>query len=150
MRAQPGSSQCSNTSCPSYSSSFATEPHFNMPIALADHTAGLEGVRLTGKAAADLLRLTVRHEPFSNAIRHVTSCKLTYQCACTLTQPEEFLNSSPEQRLALKHSLQLERFKVYFQVKFKHTCMYTLPDDTHYLIASIAVFLVRCGGPRRE
>ena len=31
-----------------------------MPIALSDHTAGLEGVRLAGKAASDLLKLTVR------------------------------------------------------------------------------------------
>ena len=32
------------------------------------------------------------------------------------TQPEEFMNSTEEQRVALKHSLQLERFKVYFKV----------------------------------
>lgn len=64
MRAQPSSGQCSNNFCPSHSSSsssFATEPHFSLPIALSDHTAGLEGVRLAGKAAEDLLKLTVRH-----------------------------------------------------------------------------------------
>lgn len=47
----------------------------------------------------------------------------TYVHVYTMThvQPEEFLNSSPEQRMALKHSLQLERFKIYFQVKITTT-----------------------------
>ena len=62
MRALQSSGQCSNAFCPSHSSSSssATEPHFSMPVALSDHTAGLEGERLAGKAASDLLKLTVR------------------------------------------------------------------------------------------
>ncbi|CAI8049536.1 Meiosis-specific with OB domain-containing protein [Geodia barretti] len=92
MKAQQSSRQCTNASCPSLSSSssslFATEAQFSLPLALADHTGGLEGVRLAGKAASDLLQLT----------------------------PGEFLEGThPEDKMALKLRLQLERFKIYFK-----------------------------------
>ena len=95
-----------------------------MPIALADHTGGLEGVRLSGKAATDLLKLTVSTYTHSNTLCIV--CTHILLCTCLL-QPEEFLeNINPEQRTALKHSLQLERFKIYFKV-------YILLQSTHSL-----------------
>ena len=115
MRAQQGSSQqCLNTSCPSHSSSFATEAQFSLPLALADHTGGLEGVRLSGKAASDLLKLTVSHP--SHGVVGMGGFPL-YFSHCVL-QPAEFLDSTdPEDRMALKLRLQLERFKIYFKVQ---------------------------------
>lgn len=63
----------------------------------------------------------------------IFTCTNVNLCACALIQPEEFLNRSPEQRMALKHSLQLERYKIYFQVKITITHMYNMYCTMHTL-----------------
>lgn len=75
MRVQQGSNQCSNNSCLSSTTTFVTETMFSMPIALADHTGGIEGVRLAGKAANELLTHTVSPLTiFSSVLYYVFTC----------------------------------------------------------------------------
>lgn len=38
---------------------FSCEPHFNLLISLSDHTGGVDGVRLSGQPAIDILACTV-------------------------------------------------------------------------------------------
>ncbi len=62
---------CKNQNCPSLNRShgsslstleqgFSVEPDFNLFIGLSDCTGGIEGVRLMGQAASELLGLAVR------------------------------------------------------------------------------------------
>ena len=41
------------------SGGFASEPHYSILISLSDHTGGIDGVRLSGQPASDLLQQTV-------------------------------------------------------------------------------------------
>ena len=64
-----GTSCCPNNSCQSHQqgggagggrSGLITELHYDLPVSLSDHTGSLDGVRLKGQAASDLLKKTVR------------------------------------------------------------------------------------------
>lgn len=57
-RVDPEVAQCPNSSCPAPSS--GQEPSYNILLSLSDHTDSLEGARLTGQPATDLLQHTVR------------------------------------------------------------------------------------------
>ena len=65
---QQGTSSCPNNSCESHHqqglgggrSGLITELYYDIPVSLSDHTGSLEGVRLKGQAASDLLKKTVR------------------------------------------------------------------------------------------
>ena len=51
--------QCTNKNCTGMN--FSMELHYNLLISLSDHTGGVNGVRLQGQAACDLLKCTVSH-----------------------------------------------------------------------------------------
>ena len=51
---------CSNQSCPTVlSGDFAPEVVFDLLVTLADHHGSVDGIRLNGQAAIDLLHITV-------------------------------------------------------------------------------------------
>ena len=50
------------------SGGFASEPHYSILISLSDHTGGMDGVRLSGQPASDLLQQTVGELEFSRLL----------------------------------------------------------------------------------
>ena len=50
---------CQGSSLNSIENNFSMEPDFNFFVGLSDCTGGLEGVRLMGHAASELLGITV-------------------------------------------------------------------------------------------
>ena len=55
-----GATQCQNKACPSITSgNFSCEPHYNLLVSLSDYTDGIDGVRLSGQPALEILQHTV-------------------------------------------------------------------------------------------
>ena len=66
FRVDEGATYCQNRSCPTVTlDAFASEPHYSILISLSDHTGGIDGVRLSGQPASDLLQQTVGKLNFS-------------------------------------------------------------------------------------
>jgi len=60
FRVDDRATQCQNRSCPTATSGgFASEPHYNILISLSDYTGGVDGIRLAGQPASDLLQRMV-------------------------------------------------------------------------------------------
>ena len=86
FRVNEGATHCQNRTCPTVTSGgFASEPHYSILISLSDHTGGIDGVRLSGQPASDLLQQTVGKLKFlvdcyNNCIpiNNVSSCMATY------------------------------------------------------------------------
>ncbi|XP_019850370.1 PREDICTED: meiosis-specific with OB domain-containing protein-like [Amphimedon queenslandica] len=79
---------CSNQSCPTIvSGDFAPEVVFDLFVTLADHHGSVDGVRLNGQAAIDLLHIT----------------------------PTDFLCTDNQQRTLLKSTCLLEKYKVFIK-----------------------------------